>query len=162
MKKIINNKGITLMALVVTIIVMMIIASIAVYEGKEIVDRSKVQTLQTNMLTIQAKAKAYAEEIEAKVWALSNENNKKEDKRKMEFALKGFTNPTSNNGKIEYTINDTALKTMGLDDSKASDYTVIFSSDYSDIDIRYNPGIKYEKKIYNLLSDLQEGLSSEE
>ena len=84
-----NNSGITLLVLVITIVVLTIIASITVYEGKELIDKSKVQTLETNMLTIQAKVKAYAEEIEAKVWALEDGagNNQKDGKRKSEFHI---------------------------------------------------------------------------
>ena len=83
MKK--NDSGITLLVLVITIVVLTIIASIAVYEGKELIEKSKVQTLQTNLLTIQAKAKAYAEEIEAKIWT-ENDETRKANKRNELFA----------------------------------------------------------------------------
>ena len=45
-----NNSGITLIALTVTIIVMIILATIGINSGKEIIKKSKIQTLQTNML----------------------------------------------------------------------------------------------------------------
>ena len=50
MKDIIEkNNGVTLLALVITIVVLLIIAGITVYEGKETINRSKLEELRTNM-----------------------------------------------------------------------------------------------------------------
>ena len=55
MKDIIEkNNGVTLLALVITIVVLLIIAGITVYEGKETINRAKLEELRTNMLLIQA------------------------------------------------------------------------------------------------------------
>ena len=66
-----SSSGITLVALAITIIVMMIIATISIYEGTKVIKEAKVQTLETNMLAIKAKAKTYVEEVEAATWALT-------------------------------------------------------------------------------------------
>ena len=58
MNKLKNNSGITLIALSVTIIVLLILVSISASAGTKIISKSKAQTLETNMLTIQAKVKA--------------------------------------------------------------------------------------------------------
>lgn len=58
-----KQNGITLVSLTVTIIVMMIIASITVYSGANLIKRAKLQDLVTSMLLIQAKAKEYVEEV---------------------------------------------------------------------------------------------------
>lgn len=58
-----NQKGITLVTLTITIIVMMIIAGITTYAGKNLIREVKLQDVQTNMLLIQAKAKEYLEEV---------------------------------------------------------------------------------------------------
>lgn len=150
-----NNSGVTLVALVITIIMMMIIASIAIYEGKEIIAKSKAQTIETNMLTIQAKAKAYAEEIDAKVWALGDD---KENKRNDYFTEKGFEKLNEN----EYKVKKTGLEKMGLSDINDENYVVIYSNDYQSIDIKYLTGIKYNGKMYNKLSDLQKALQEAE
>ena len=54
----VKNKGITLIALTITIVIMMIIAGMTTYFGKQV----KLQDLRTNMLLIQAKAREYLEE----------------------------------------------------------------------------------------------------
>ena len=58
-----KQKGITLIALTITIIVMIIIASITIYAGIDLIQQAKLQDLVTNMLLIQAKAKESLEEV---------------------------------------------------------------------------------------------------
>ena len=61
MSKLKNNKGITLMTLVITIIVLLIIVSITVNYGIDSINKAQIQNMQTNMLLIEAKAKKYVE-----------------------------------------------------------------------------------------------------
>lgn len=162
-----NDSGITLIVLVLIIIILIIIASISIYEGKELIAKSKVQTLETNMLTIQAKSKAYAEEIDAKIWT----ENDKDLARNTEFANKGFENPSSSldskygielTDYISYTIEEEALSAMGLDDIKNEKYIVVYAkNDYNKIDIIYVNGVKYKKVTYYTLSNLKNALSNE-
>ena len=56
-----EQKGVTLIVLVVTIIVLLILASITMYGGTDIIDKSRLEGLKTNMLLIQTKAKEYVE-----------------------------------------------------------------------------------------------------
>ena len=57
-----KNKGITLVALVIMIIVIMILAGITITQGSDLIKTTKVETYVTNMITIKSKAKVYAEE----------------------------------------------------------------------------------------------------
>ena len=172
MKK--NNSGITLLALVIIVIVLIIIASISVYEGRELIAKSRVQTLETNMLLIQAKAKSYAEEIDAKIWTESD--SKKDELRNRAFKDdKKFSDPVTveqkyldqisdeiKNNYIAYTITDEALKNMSLEDIKNESYIVIYNKeDFNKIDIIYADGVKYKGNNYFTLSELKKVLSSE-
>ena len=58
-KNIKKENGITLIALGVTIIVLLIIASIGVYSGKETIKQAQLEEMRTTMLLIQAKSKEY-------------------------------------------------------------------------------------------------------
>ena len=100
-----TNKGITLVALVITIIIMTIIASIAVYEGKDLITKSKIQTQIANMSTIKANAKKYVEEIEAKIWQAGDD---KETKRTTELSSRGLTKSTSNSN--EYIVEESGFE----------------------------------------------------
>ena len=156
MKKNINsNSGITIAALIITIIVMMIIAAISVYEGRELIAKSRIQTLEANMLKIQAKAKAYAEEIDAKIWTINNSNDK-ENKRKEEFSSKGLTRIGETD---TYTVTNDGLVKMGLNDLKNEVYTVIYSNEYKSIDVQYSEGVSYKGNTYTKLSELEHVLS---
>ena len=56
-----QEKGVTLIVLVVTIIVLLILAAITMYGGTDMIDKSRLEGLKTNMLLIQTKAKEYVE-----------------------------------------------------------------------------------------------------
>ena len=58
-----KQNGITLIAITLTVIVMLIIASITVYYGTDLIQNAKLQDLKTNMLLIQAKTKSGVEEV---------------------------------------------------------------------------------------------------
>ena len=62
-----ENKGITLLALVVTIIVLLIIAGIGINYGSSTIKRAKLEELRSNMLLIEAKAKGLVEEANFKI-----------------------------------------------------------------------------------------------
>lgn len=62
-----NQKGITLIALVITIIILLIIAGIGINTGINSIDRIKLEELRTNMLLIEAKAREYVEEANFKI-----------------------------------------------------------------------------------------------
>ena len=52
-KNIANSKGVTLIALVITVIVLLIIASIATYSGMQIIESSKLNTFTAEMKIMQ-------------------------------------------------------------------------------------------------------------
>lgn len=61
-KHIDNKNGVTLVTLVITIIVLLIIASISIYIGTDIIKKASLQNINTNMMLIQAKAKTIYEQ----------------------------------------------------------------------------------------------------
>lgn len=67
-KKLINNqRGISLITLVVTIIVLLIIAGIGINVGTNSIKKVELEELKTNMLLIEAKAREYVEEANFKI-----------------------------------------------------------------------------------------------
>lgn len=68
-----RTKGITLISLVVTVVVLIILAGITIYSGKGTIERAKLEELKTNMLLIQAKAREYVEEANFKIGIVSEE-----------------------------------------------------------------------------------------
>ena len=62
-----KNKGVTIISLVITIIILLIIAGISIQSGKDIIKQAQLEELKTNMLLIEAKAKGYVEEANFKM-----------------------------------------------------------------------------------------------
>ncbi len=160
----IKNKeaGITIIALVVIIIVLLIIAGIAINEGIDILKDSKMQTLQTNMLTIKAKAKEYAEEVEAETWESSGEDktSKNNEIFQSKYSMKAVGSIDSeiesqiNKEITEYnayeltaeTLGGMGLVTLKEDIEDGQKYIVVYDeNDYNIIDIIYTGGITYGK-----------------
>ena len=56
-----KNSGVTLLALVITIILLLIIATITIKIGSDQIKNAHLQSYKTNMLLIEAKAKEYVE-----------------------------------------------------------------------------------------------------
>lgn len=120
--KVKKNKGITLIALTITIIILLILASITIYSGKESIKKAQLESLKTNMLLIKAKAKEYVEQASFK-----NGVNKSEISEEAKNELKGKEanasdyskqNITINGGEILYKLTSDNLKEMGLKDVK--------------------------------------------
>lgn len=120
--KVKNNKGLTLIALTITIIILLILASITIYSGKESIKKAQLESLKTNMLLIKAKAKEYVEQASFK-----NGVNKSEISEEAKNELKGKEanasdyskqNITINGGEILYKLTSDNLKEMGLKDVK--------------------------------------------
>ena len=59
-----REKGITLITLMITLIVMLIIAGVTFYAGSTILKQTKLKTIIANMLLIEAKAKTIKDRVE--------------------------------------------------------------------------------------------------
>ncbi len=177
-----NEKGITLIALIITIIVMMIIAAVSVYEGKKIVTDAKIETLETNMLAIKAKAKGYIEEVEAETWNASDKDGKMEEiltgeKYGMgkvtidEIEIKKQIKEQMETEDFKsYKVTENTLKIMGLNDlandvkNEGDEYIIVYSikndtqngkNSTIQIDVVYTNGVSYKGERCYTLSKLQ-------
>lgn len=165
-----ENKGITLMTLVITIIVLLILAGISLNEGTSLIKKAKVENIMTNMITIKAKAKVIAEEVNAQVWNLaeSDKLEKKQELYTQEYKMGNSVSLTTEqinaldsqigNSYECYLIITGTLEKMGLSDIQDGDnYVVVYNlSDYTKLDIVFLSGIQYEGTMYYTLSKLQE------
>ena len=149
-----NDSGITLIAIVISIIVLIIVASIAIKEGTNLIEESTLQTTETNMLKIQAKVKAYVEEIDAKVWKYTG--NEKNTKIEQEFTTRGMIKESETGNEIQYKFAEDGLSRMGISDLTPSQYKIVFDKDYKLTDIIYTNGITYKDHYYTRLSEIKE------
>ena len=60
------EKGITLVALVITVILMLILAGVGLHFGTDAIDKAKLEDIKTDMISIKTKAKIIAEQYNFK------------------------------------------------------------------------------------------------
>ena len=187
MNKLKNSHGITLVALIITVIVLFIIAGISIMEGTDLLKHSEAETIETNMYTVRSKAKEYAENVEALNWnektndSDKNENglSTKETKNRKEFQEEygltliedGTTYSNSSNWYVDtenytyYALSQEALNKMDLSDlwTGSEEYVIRYPLEDENIDdlamdIIFINGVEYEDNIYYTLSELENQL----
>lgn len=132
-----RENGVTLVALAITIIVLLIVAGIAVYQGASIVQSSKLQSLKTNLLLIQAKVQIYAEQANF----AGNNDGLKGSVLTAEKVLGGTVLP-ANEEKVR-SLSKQDLTDMGLDSIDEEDGD--FIADYRDNEVYYVEGYQTKK-----------------
>lgn len=175
-----KRSGITMIALIIMIIVLIIIAGISIYEGKDLIRDAKAQNLETNMYTIRTKSKVFAEDTEARTWQKDNttDNTEKQnifqEEYKMiktnvtdEIFLGQLSNEINHDNFTAYEITSETLEKMGLNEIKkdiedGEKYIVVYDNEnYSNIDIIYTKGITYKDSKHYTLSNLETVLGDE-
>ncbi len=139
-----NQKGVTMVALVIMIIVMLIISGIIIYAGTSTIKSAKQQSITTNMLLIQAKARTIADKVEFQ--EAKYIGHKIEDEQ-----IKSKLNITDE--KEVYELNQEQLYEMGVEVSGDNKYAV----DYKNDEVYYLKGIKdKDGNIHYTLSEISE------
>ena len=122
-----NNKGITLVALVITIVVLIILAGVAIYTGRDALEKAQLEELRTNMLLIEAKAKGLVEEANFKM-GVSPDDAKKAEVRNEVYVTNatpqranGITAPDSIPVADCYLVTKDTMALWGLEDISLED-----------------------------------------
>ena len=145
-----DNRGITLVALVVTIIVLLILAGIGINTGISSMEKVKLEELKTNMLLIEAKARECVEEANFRMGATTDETIVEsvrkeiyEVNNKLEKA--NSTNVPNSLGEIDltdcYVITQETFDLWGLNKIKLSEdekYLVRFNEKEIKVEEVYN------------------------
>ena len=145
-----DNRGITLVALVVTIIVLLILAGIGINTGISSMEKVKLEELKTNMLLIEAKARECVEEANFRMGATTDETVVEsvrkeiyEVNNKLEKA--NSTNVPNSLGEIDltdcYVITQETFDLWGLNKIKLSEdekYLVRFNEKEIKVEEVYN------------------------
>lgn len=164
-----NNKGVTLVSLVITIIVLIIISGITANLSNDVIKQARLQDLKTNMLLIQAKAKTLAEEVNFETANL--DKTKEEDLTKineikgtkligtmLETSSEEVKTAADNAGITDmtnyYYLTAENLSQMGIkiEVPEGAYYLVKYS--FEDTEVVYTKGYKHEEQTYYKLSEL--------
>lgn len=154
----INQKGITQVTLIITIIILLIIAGIGIYSGTDSINKVKLEELKTNMLLIEAKAREYVEEANFKIGKETEEEKINEIKKEIYETNGKLKKAIDENLKLEntnipvnncYIITKETLENWGLDkikldESKNEKYLLEFNEKEIKVEIYNTKG--YEGK----------------
>ena len=162
-----NQRGITLIALVVTVIVILIIAGISIHAGTDLIKRSKIESLMTNMIILKSKSKVIAEEVHAATWNKTEEEKNAKFIDENTYAMQVTTisqqqanqldSDIQNAEYICYLITYDTLEYMGLSEiDDEENYIVVYKKDdFTKLDIVSKEAIPYEGESFYTLSRLQ-------
>ena len=159
-----KDDGITLTTLVITIIVLLILASITIKYGVESINEAKIQNIKTNMLLIEAKTQEFVENANYDL-GIKPEEATDEMKQKSNGELEGAGKGTKvlpsdgitatlinigissddiNNGNV-YKLSTSDLKSMGINGVDSNDedgwYVVVYDVENSKVKVYNTNGI---------------------
>ncbi len=153
-----EEKGITLVSLAITIIVLTIIAGLTINIGLEIVEEVKLETLETNMLLVEAKAREYVEEADFKLGV--DETKRAENlasvrqeiyitEAKLELIGASVSIPSSitESRSNIYVLTNEAMQLWGLDElelDRDEKYLIVFNENDVSVEIYNTKG--YDEK----------------
>ena len=138
-----KEKGVTMVVLAITIIVIIILAGVSTYVGTDIIKSAKLQSLSTDMLLIQAKVKTIGEKAD-----FENNNGLLVGTTPSQEVLTKLGLTASDKIKI---LSKEDLKNMGLQKVEENNSFVV---NYEDSEIYYTAG--YEDKSGNVYYRLSE------
>ena len=117
-----ENKGITLIILVITIIVLLILAGVTINAGTESIKKAKLETLRTNMLLIKAKSKEICEEANFKAGIIKDDDTAEAKAEKIGKGLNFIKNSKEEGGKGLSTAADLSTVNATLGDDTEGKY----------------------------------------
>lgn len=169
-----KNRGITMVALVITIVVLLIIAGISIGAGNNAIKNSKLENLKTNMLLIEVKAKEQIENAKFRLGtsfdkATEEEKTNRVNTAKTEFIGEEIVDGNIFNNNIKedntnniyyYKLSTQNLMDMGLKNVKSDEkdgyYIVKYDLKNSTIEIYNTEGFDDEGNVVYSLTDIKQ------
>ena len=158
------NKGVTLVALSVMIIILLILAGVGIYNGKETIEKANLEGLRTNMLLVEAKAKEYVENANFKL-GIGTDEQKKERMEDAKSELKGtaiekpdyITSENPSDFVCYYKLSTEQLKEMGISNVKSDngEYVVEYDIDNATVEIYNADGFEKDNVVYHSLEEIE-------
>lgn len=141
-----NKNGITIVALVITVILMLILAGVTIEIGTKSIDESEKQDIITNMISIKTKAKIIKDkynfkDIEDLVGA------------KLENDINGIPSDKKSNCYIwtQDDLNSQELSSIKVDEDKF--YIIYYGDENNGIEVYYSKGIDGKYSLTELQED---------
>ena len=144
-----NNKGITIIALIITIVLTLILLSVVIKFGTNEIDRAKIEDLKSTMLLIKGRAQVSKEKTNFEKDYSENGVIQTYDLSSIQSELNALADKSQ-----LYIWEQTALNNNGIDYEITSDD--FFVIDYNNMEVYSSIGYSFEGRTYYSLSQLQE------
>lgn len=141
--KVRNEKGITLISLIITVIVLIIITYVTISMSLGVSETAKFQNIETYMLLIQTKCEVLSNE---KVIGEIDEGGLYGTK------VTDVNSPYYTEDGDWYSLSQADLNEIGVNDAKASDG---YYFNYKTNDVAYEKGVEFEGRTYRTLSEIK-------
>lgn len=147
-----NQKGITIVSLVITIIILLIIGGVSVTVGTSVIKQATITNINTNMMLIQAKTKTIAEQAK-----FNNNQDNYKGTVLSEVSGNKKVNKILEAGIIEdaskyYLLSKDDLVSMGLEKIDIEDGYIV---NYETEEIIYVKGYENDGITYHKLTDMK-------
>ena len=169
-----GNKGITIVALVIIVILLLILGGISTGTGGNLIKKTRLENLKTNMLLVKVKAKEYVENANFNLGTMfekltdETERNNRIQKAKEELKGEDVTNTISSyninvNDTSEnvyyYKLNTQTLLDIGLSnlesDEKQGWYIVKYDIVNTEVEVYNTKGFENNSTKYYSLGELE-------
>lgn len=154
-----KNKGITMIALIITIVLTLILATVVIRLGTSEIDRAKIEDLKATMLLIKGRAQVSKEKIsfekdytEEGVFQISNTLTLPEGKTYDLSSLQEELKSLESKDEL-YIWEQTAMDNNGIDAKITSDD--FFVIDYNNMEVYSSVGYTLDGTTYHSLTSLQ-------
>ncbi|MBQ2937447.1 MAG: hypothetical protein IJE05_00965 [Clostridia bacterium] len=176
-----KSKGITMVSLVITIIILVILASISIVVGNNVIKKSELENLKTNMLLIKVKGEEYIEKANFNLGTTidtvaEEEKNNRIQKAKEELKGEEILEESVFNGNINITVDNITtdnanyiyyykLTTQNLidiglsnveSDEKNGWYIIKYDIKNVQVEVYNTKGFEKEETKYYSLSEIQD------
>ena len=159
-----NDKGVTLIILMLTVIVITVLTSIIIYTGMNILKNANIENINTNMFLIQAKAKTISEKhkfeetqglIGTKITGTTGIQSI--DKLISEDIIKIPTDANALDAEFYYYFTQEDLDSIGLNKVSSNEKTGYYIVNYSDYEVINSIGVEDSNgTIYYSLSSMED------
>lgn len=147
-----NERGITIISLLITVVVLIIVTSVAVYTGTDIIKQANLQTINTNMMLIQAKTKTIAEQAKFNKDTSNYKgtliSNVSDNQKILKLVDDGVIDDTSK----YYLLSSNDLQDLGLQNIDIEDGYVV---NYETEEVIFVKGFESNGTTYYKLSELK-------
>jgi Tfp pilus assembly protein FimT len=147
-----ETNAITIVTLTVTIVVMAILASVTVYTGSNIMKKTNLQNINTNMMLIQAKTKTIEEQAKFNKDTSGYKGTKIADVTNNKLVEELISNNIIDDTENYYLLEQSDLNEMGLEKIDIEDGYIV---NYDTNEIIYVKGFEANNQTYYKLSEMK-------